>query len=460
MSNLRHGIDDEPADEMLFVRLDFPHDDRARAITALRDLERVRTAALHPERLFGPVGREVPVLAGWKTGLLVAFGLPFFLGRLGKRPTDPGIPNFPPEGDFPRRVATRFGLSIPAPKYLRTMAAFGDRDWARIRLEEDDRQPTEKEVDAAYLAWLSSGESDLLLILESNNRHLTRDLWDRIRERVVEPHRLFVRAIHDGSNRRDGRDHLGWHDGTGNMQDLIRNEPQRYRSLIYLPRPAPGYPGETILNRDPLEFHGGTYLVYRKYREHIERWQSDQVTVKAPDGRSFVGEAARTRIIGRDRATGRVVERQSGELLTAEYDSTEVNLAPHESHILQARGGAPAVFKAPFPPLTGSDVHEFKVQDIRIRRRGCSYSEIDPRTGHERRGLHFVCFQNNIQQLGFEFIHNIWLMNPNFQTRPDALLRPEHGYVEPLEGAYYFVPPRHAEYPGDVFFRSTGGSHG
>jgi hypothetical protein len=93
----------------------------------------------------------------------------------------------------------------------------------------------------------------------------------------------------------------------------------------------------------------------------------------------------------------------------------------------------------------------FNIQDIRIRRRGGNSIEIDPATQKKIHGLHLICFQNNIQQTGFEFINNIWLLNPEFRG-VDHLLDPEKGIAEPIEGAYYFVPPEYREYPGEVFF--------
>jgi len=48
-------------------------------------------------------------------------------------------------------------------------------------------------------------------------------------------------------------------------------------------------------------------------------------------------------------------------------------------------------------------------------------------------------FQADIRDGGFEFIHNEWLLS-DFNGAPDPLLAPESGLVEPLTGAYYFIP--------------------
>ena len=147
-----------------------------------------------------------------------------------------------------------------------------------------------------------------------------------------------------------------------------------------------------------------------------------------------------------------MISRASGKLLDKEPDSTEANLGYDESHVTKARGGITAPYMAPFPPLKPGESNVFNTQDIRIRRRGANFSDIDPVTGQVTYGLHFLCFQNNIQQTGFEFINNIWLMNPLFRRSWDGLFNPAAGVIEPVEGCYYFVPAEHRNYPGDVFF--------
>ena len=106
----------------------------------------------------------------------------------------------------------------------------------------------------------------------------------------------------------------------------------------------------------------------------------------------------------------------------------------------------------PFPPVAIGHSNAFNTQDIRIRRRGVSYSELNAVTGKVDYGLHFICFQNNIQQTGFEFINNIWLMNPDFRLSKDGLFDLHAGIIEPVDGCYYFIPPEYRDFPGEVFF--------
>lgn len=250
----------------------------------------------------------------------------------------------------------------------------------------------------------------------------------------------------------DGRDLIGWFDPISNMDDAIASNPQYYRSKIYLPYPAPMYPGEPMWNRDEPRYDSGTYMAHRKYIENLDRWNADEFSITDNYGRTFTGEEARNRAIGRDRESGKVIAASDGSLLDKESDSTEANLGILDSHILNARGGYPAPFEGPFPPLKKGQMNAFQIQDQRIRRRGGNWRHVDPETGKSTFGLHFISFQNNIQQNGFEFINNIWLMNPMFRLNMDFLLDPDKGIGEPVGGCYYFVPPPHREYPGEVLF--------
>jgi Dyp-type peroxidase family len=452
--NLRAGIDTPEPDYALIAKLSLPFDDQEQAIAVLRAIEEVRREKMAPARthafvrdLDNNVVRPRTAVEDLGLNLLVAFGLTFFLGDIDSRPVA-DIPNFPPGGTFPPRLPTRFGINRHVPLYLRTMNADGDRRWLAINQPE----LSETQQQTAYLQWLREGESDLLLWLECDNQFLVVDFWDALRQRVVEPYSLKVATLEQGFNRQDGRDHTGWLDGISNMQDLMNNDPYYYRSKVYLPHPAPNYPGEPTENRDDPIYDGGTYMVHRKYVEHLDRWRDKDLAYRDADGYEHTDTKAREEIIGRERHSGAIIARRTGKPLEREPDSTEVSLAPPESHILKARGGPLAPFIGPFPPLAVGSTNVFHTQDVRIRRRGINFCELDPRTGKVTYGLHFVCFQNNIQQTGFEFINNIWLINPLFRGRVDSLLDPERGFIEPIYGCYYFVPPEHREYPGEVFF--------
>lgn len=51
----------------------------------------------------------------------------------------------------------------------------------------------------------------------------------------------------------------------------------------------------------------------------------------------------------------------------------------------------------------------------------------------------FLAFQADIQRDGFEYVHNEWLMADGFLGGRDALLDPEAGFIEVIDGCYYVV---------------------
>lgn len=463
--NLRPGIDTHPPDFYVIARLDLPFEERDKAIGFLKAVETVTREKMDPARTHGTIrsadGTRRPRLAvrEWGLNLLVGFGIRFFLGPLDARPPDEVIPNFPPGGVFKPRTPTRFGMADRrVPLYLRTMNAAGDDAWIRKQLAAQGGAPSDEAVAAAYRAWLGRSESDLLLIFEADNLFLVIDFWDAVRHKAVIPAGVRVLSVYQGFNRGDGRDHTGFHDGVSNLADKMQADPAGYRSKIYLPHPAPAFPGEPVWARDDPGYDGGTYLVYRKYVEDLTRWRGDAFAVTDHDGCTFHGAEARAHAVGREESSGQVLSRFHGRPLDKEPDGAEVNLGYHESHVLKARGGTTAPFSGDFPPVKFGESNVFNPQDIRIRRRGVNYCEVDPETGAVTYGLHFVCFQNNIQQTGFEFINNIWLFNPHFHRSVDTMFDPDQGIIAPLTGSYYFVPAEHRGYPGDVFFEPARGS--
>lgn len=463
MSNFRRGVDDNPADYMYLVKVNAPFDDRAKMISVLRGLQAVQNEKMDPARTFSsvrlPDGSRRPklVVAELRLNLLVGFGLRFFLGPLGSpaRQNEQPVPNFPPGGSFIPRTPVRFGMKDRVvPLYLRTMNAAGDQGWITsvLTARNGGTAPSPDDAAAAFSNWLAEGEADILLQIECETEFLAIDFLDAIRERVIDPNGLQIASIQRGASRQDGKAHIGFFDGTSNLQDMMRNDPVNYRAHIYLPTPSGAYPGQPTEVRDDPRYDGGTYLVYRKYLENLDKWYSDDFQVTDFYGNVYKGEEARRHAIGRNPHTGNAISRMSHKDLNHEPDHTEINLGYNEAHALKARGGTTAPFMGPFPPVPIGHSNAFNTQDIRIRRRGISYSEVNPQTGKVDYGLHFICFQNNIQQTGFEFINNIWLINPDFRRSTDGLMNPVGNIITPLEGAYYFVPPEQHSYPGDVFF--------
>jgi len=461
--NLRRGVDDNPADYLYLVKVNAPFDDRDKIVAVLQAVQALQNEKLNPGRTFSleriPDGPTKPrlVVDDLHLNLLVAFGLRFFLGPLGSpgRANEQPIPNFPPGGSFTARIPSRFGMNDRVvPMYLRTMNASGDLAWITQQLTDanNGQAPAADDVNTAYQAFLAQGESDLLFQVECEYEFLVLELIDALRSRIIDPMGLEILSIQRGVTRGDGKAHIGFFDGTSNLQQMMLEDPQTYRSKIYLPTPSAAYPGQPTEVRDDPRYDGGTYLAYRKYLENLDLWFSDEFAVTDFCGKSYRGEEARKHAIGHNPHTGKAISRASHQQLEAEPDHTEINLSYNEAHALKARGGQTAPFMGPFPPVAIGHSNAFNTQDIRIRRRGVAYSELNTATGKVDYGLHFICFQNNIQQTGFEFINNIWLINPDFRRSTDGLMNPVGKIITPQEGAYFFVPPEAHSYPGDVFF--------
>lgn len=102
MSNIRRGVDDNPADYLFLIKLNVPFNDRNKIIAVLKGLQAVADEKMAPERTFGtrrlPDGtrRPLAVVGDLHLNLLVAFGLSFLLGPIGSagRANEEAIPIF------------------------------------------------------------------------------------------------------------------------------------------------------------------------------------------------------------------------------------------------------------------------------------------------------------------------------------------------------------------------------
>jgi hypothetical protein len=123
------------------------------------------------------------------------------------------------------------------------MNASGDKEWvAGAQTRQNGGAPDPVAVDAAFQSWLARAESDLLLVMDCDNRFLLIDLWDAIRFRAVDKEGAVLHSLQEGLNRGDGRDHTGYFDAISNLGQKIATDPAYYRSKVYLPHPAPLFP--------------------------------------------------------------------------------------------------------------------------------------------------------------------------------------------------------------------------
>jgi Dyp-type peroxidase family len=286
--------------------------------------------------------------------------------------------------------SSRWGREVRCPRSLRTMLAKRDGEFPAFRTD----------------ALRTAHETDVVLVLESGDQGLLDRATADLAGLLDSP------RAHRGGLLPEGRDPFGFHDGVSNLQDLRARDPQAYAAHLLHDEPGVA---------------DGSYLVFRRYRAFPERL-APGAHVRIHDPRN---DSARTlsaeQIVGRCRPCGAVVDATGGHV-AAEYDQRQGAAAFAQSHLRKAN-----------PRGTGHTNfgHDVTVPHARILRRSYPYAE--PAAGGVEHGLLFLAFQADIQDTGFEFIHNEWLMS-DFNGAPDPLLAPESGLVEPTTGCYYFVP--------------------
>ena len=345
--------------------------------------------------------REEYVRNSNNTTAIIGFSARFFKGPLNK------------SRDSSFR-ATRFNISMPVPSSLRKMNLRGDERFQELCTNEK----------------IGEKESDLIIIIESNDETTANKSFKTLLDAII-PSEVEIKKLQNGYVQHGGFNPLGYKDHISNLQDIKRAFPEQYRKYVYAHN---GEAGSHI-------YDGSTYLVYRKYQINTNRWFNSQFSIQDSNGKNLYGSDAHNLVIGRDKQNSLVIDKESRVQLQSQFDEKQSVFAFNESHIRQAnpRGFGLTNFGA-----------KVKVRDARILRRGFSYFEHSHDGNEIIEGMFFFCFQSNIQERGFEFIHNEWLMS-KFMGNRDHLLDPDTGVIEPLDGCYYFVPLVR-NFPGDLFF--------
>jgi deferrochelatase/peroxidase EfeB len=260
----------------------------------------------------------------------------------------------------------RFGLAAKKPARLTEMPAFA----------LDELDPTRTGGDV--LVQICAGQRDTVV---HTVRELMRAVAGRFAVRwAIDGFQSAQRGPHTYSSRRNL---FAFRDGTANpdvTDDTLMNE------LIWV---QPGTDG-------PAWTAGGTYLVARTIRQHVEFWDR-------------VGMLEQEQMIGRDRVTGAPL---GG---TAEFEDPGYSTDPDGKRI----------------PLTAhirlANPRTAITANQRILRRGYNYNRGIDEAGNLDQGLMFIAFnQDPTRQFA------------TIQNRLES--EPMTDYITPVGGGYFFAP--------------------
>jgi deferrochelatase/peroxidase EfeB len=178
------------------------------------------------------------------------------------------------------------------------------------------------------------------------------------------------------------RNLFGFRDGTANP---LTDDGEAMRRLVW------------AADREPGWAHGGSYMIVRIIRQHVEFWDR-------------VGLAEQQNMIGRERASGAPLG-GTAEFEDPDYRSDpDGKRIPLDAHIRLAN------------PRTAPTA------DQRMLRRGYNYTRGYDEAGQLDQGLVFVAFNQSPNR---QFVP--------VQTR--LLNEPMIDYITPVGGGYYFAPP-------------------
>ncbi|HUA45810.1 MAG TPA: Dyp-type peroxidase [Solirubrobacteraceae bacterium] len=268
----------------------------------------------------------------------------------------------------------RFGLGRARPKQLTAMPAFA----------QDELDPARTGGDV--LIQICAGQRDTVV-------HTFRELMRAVAGKLVVRWTIdgFQSAQRGPSMKSSRRNLFAFRDGTANP-DVT--DPAAMKQLIWVGRGS----GE------PAWAAGGTYLIVRTIRMHVEFWDR-------------VGMLEQEQMIGRDRVTGAPLGGTS-EFQDPDYGEDPLGKRiPLTAHIRMANPRTPAT------------------ADQRILRRGYNYHRGVDEAGNLDQGLVFVAFnQDPARQFA------------TIQTRLES--EPMIDYITPVGGGYFFAP-RGTSGPGD-----------
>lgn len=368
---------------LTLIRANVLAQDRAELVDVLKLVSSFAVEEMERKPSIASVAVLEQVPASYRVSVTIGFGASLFVDATG---------------------SDRFGLRAHRPRHLKTMPRFPGDD--------QKFDPAEHATDLIIAV-----SSDHPYVNIATTRFYVEFFNARFRQahpEVGERKMLEFVSIEEGFARKDKREFLRFDDGIDN----VHMGPDDVHRFVYVE--------ET--DNEPAWCTDGSYLVYRKIRENMPRWEALDDTQQ--------GEH-----IGRHKVTGKPLSREvSGHdgMIPVYPDATDARDGPLNAHVRKVQ-----------PRRADPDL--FGLSDLErrfVRRPYPFFDGLDRSTGCTVNGLQFVAFMKSIQQQ-FEHVTNMWQMNPDFPTPgtgADVLF--DKGILSVVDGGYYFCPPGLRE-PGD-----------
>ena len=298
--------------------------------------------------------------------------------------------------------------------------------------------------------WGKDNNEEILLILHAKT---AEDLTAFLDEQVEFAGKggLNITYTTKGYLGKDNKEHFGFHDGVsqpvikgsgkkGPEIDMIetgefilghKNEHGQFPSSPVLVVEQ----GNTALLKDsPTQIglkdlgFNGSFMVFREMQQHVERfWNAMERQTLNPDG--SVNEAEKQKLaakcVGRWPSGASLVEYPDADPGGSD-DNDDFNYSKTDPDGLKCPFGSHLRRNNPRDTVRDYDPKQsLKIsRRHRIIRRGRSYELKNEKGGLDEVGLHFICFNTNIE-LQFEFIQFVWANNNqgnNLSNDPDIII--------------------------------------
>lgn len=343
--------------------------------------------------------------------------------------------------------------------------------------------------------WGSKNDEEILVIFHATDDAVLADYLKEHRERIASNGGIEVRNEMRGYLRPDHKEAFGFHDGIsqpvikgcgrkGPDRDIVepgefllgyKNEHGRFPDSPLVKKEQ----GDTSLLKEDVRKTGckdigrnGTFMVFRQMQQHVDAfWKAMEKHTLNPDG--SVNENAKMRLaakcVGRWPSGASLVKFPEADP-GGYHENDDFGYADHDPDGMKCPFGSHLRRNNPRDTVRWYDKKQsLKVSNRhRIIRRGRTY-ELPASDGNQAEtGLHFICFNTNIQ-LQFEFVQHTWAnnnQNEHLTDDIDILIgmpekhkpdqsrgqftvqnQPTNEYYEGWEqfvtihgGAYYFFP--------------------